>query len=163
MCNIRVFLVMTILLGAMASPASDKHTPAPDHLEGWLPVTQQDLEVKDIPGSPGAPAIQLYYSYYKDDDGHFEFEYRRIKVLREGGKKYADVEIPIDPGDSLLELKARTIRPDGTIVDFKDKPFEKTVRKSRGIKIVALVFTFPEVSTGCILEYRYKINLLRSE
>ena len=58
-----------------------------DKLEEWLPITEQDRQVKDIPGNPGASAIQLYYSYYKDEDAGFLFVYRRIKILRESGRK----------------------------------------------------------------------------
>jgi|SRR5947209_5880968 len=43
------------------------------------------------------------------------------KILRVPGKQYADIEIEIGPDRSLRELQARTIHPDGTIIDFKDK------------------------------------------
>lgn len=125
----------------------------------WLPVTQQDWEVKDVPVSPGAPAIQLYYSYYKDDNDAFISVYRRIKVLRENGRRYADVEIQIEPGVSLKELAARTLHQDGTIADFKGKPFEKTIIKTRGIKFTAKTFTLPYASAGSIVEYKYTLGL----
>ena len=128
-------------------------------LPDWLPITQQDQEIKDVPGSPGASAIQLYYSYAKDDNDAFISVYRRIKVLREGGKKYGDVEIEIDPGASLKELAARTIRSDGTITDFKGKPFEKTIIKTRGVKIVEKAFTLADVDVGSIVEYKYTLGL----
>src|SRR5258708_39718347 len=57
--------------------------------QGWLPVTQQDWAVKEVPYNPWAPAIQLYFRYYKNDNDSFISAYRRIKVLREAGKKYA--------------------------------------------------------------------------
>src|SRR5947207_5528114 len=137
-----------------------------DKLEEWLSVTEQDRQVKDIPGNPGASAIQLYYSYYKDEDAGFLFVYRRIKILRDSGRKYADAEIELGPQfsfsrfqTSLRELKARTIHPDGSIVEFKDKVFEKTVYKRREVKIAIKAFTFPEVTIGSIVEYRYTLLL----
>ena len=131
--------------------------------EDWLPITPQDLSVNSVPGNPGAPAIQLYYSHMINDeqlaeDGGYAFYYRRIKILNDKGLRYADVEIPIFPGESLSSLKARTIHPDGKIIDFTGKPFEKTLIKGRGLKIQAKTFTLPEVTAGSIVEFRWKID-----
>src|SRR5882724_1429726 len=124
--------------------------------EDWLPVTKEDLQLQQVPGDPGAPAIQLYYANYIDDSQDYEFIYYRIKILNESGKKYADVEITGTIGSEIANLKARTIHPDGTIVEFTGKPFEKTVFKGRGIKLSAKAFTLPEVTVGSIVEYKYK-------
>src|SRR5215471_17652201 len=66
--------------------------PAYAQKQSWLPVTAADMGIKEAPGNPGAPAIQIYYAqniddYHEDDQG--EYIYRRIKVLAEKGKKYA--------------------------------------------------------------------------
>ena len=127
--------------------------------EAWLPVADQDLTIKDVPGNPAAPAIRLYYSYLRDDDKKFELSYERIKILNDAGKRYADVEIPLEPKDSLKELKARTIHPDGSIVEFTGKPFEKTLLKARGLKYLAETFTLPEATVGSIIEYSYALNM----
>jgi len=128
--------------------------------EGWQPVTPQDLQVKEVPGDPGASAIQLYYADYIDDNNHSEFFYHRIKVLNDKGKSYADVEIPIFlPGSSISDLKARTIHPDGKIVEFSGKAFEKTIIKGQGIKYLAKTFTFPEVTVGSIVEYKFLLMM----
>ena len=131
--------------------------------EGWLPITDQDLTVKEVPGDPGAAAIQLFYSDIIDDQNHSELFYHRVKILTEKGRQpqpdgYADVEIPILPGFSVSDLKARTVHPDGTVVEFTGKPFQKTVVKGKGIKVLAKTFTMPEVTVGSIIEYRYRVN-----
>ncbi len=129
--------------------------------EDWLPVTQQDQQVKEVPGVPGAKAIQLYYAHYIDDNNHSQFFYNRIKILTEAGKDvrgYADVEIPVLPFFSVNNLKARTIHPDGTIVEFTGKPFEKTIIKGKGFKFLAKTFSMPEVTVGSIVEYKYRIE-----
>ena len=125
--------------------------------EDWQPITPQDLQIKEVPGNPGAPAIQLYYADYIDDSSHSEFYYERIKILNDKGTKYADVEIQIPPLGSITGLKARTIHPDGKIVEFSGKPFEKTIIKGKGIKYVAKTFTMPEATVGSIVEYKYKL------
>jgi len=126
--------------------------------EDWLPVTPQDLQMKEVPGNPGASAIQLYFADYIDDDEQTEFFYHRIKILNDKGKQYADVEIEIPPEGSVGGIKARTIHPDGSIVDFTGKPFQKTLIKGRGIKFLADTLTMPDVTPGSIVEYKYKVT-----
>lgn len=135
--------------------------------EDWLPVTPQDLQYKEVPGNKGASAVRLYYAQHINDNTSSWFVYERIKILNEKalnpdarGKTYADVEIPLfnfeDIVETITDLKARTIKPDGTIVDFTGKPFEKTIYKSRGNKIAVKAFSMPEVSVGSIVEYRFR-------
>ena len=52
--------------------------------------------------------------------------------------------------------RARTIHPDGSIVNFEGKPFEKTIVKASGYKYLAKTFTLPDVHPGSIIEYRYR-------
>src|SRR6478752_2155988 len=152
-----LFLIAGLNLAAKDKD-KDKESPG-----GWLPITPQELQVKEVPNDPGADAIQLYMAYYKDDDAKFISVYKRIKILREGalqpGKNLVDVEISLEPGQSLKELAARTIHPDQKILDFTGKPFEKTIFKTRGIKFLAQAFTLPDVTVGSIIEYRYVIAL----
>jgi hypothetical protein len=129
--------------------------------EAWLPITPQDLAVREVPGNPGAPAIQLYYSQYIDDNdanNEGEYIYHRIKILNEKGNKYADVEIRLPEDFTLSDLKARTIHPDGKIIDFTGKAFDKVIARGKGFKYLAKTLTLPDVTLGSILEYRYKLN-----
>jgi len=160
MSRARVFVISLLLISGLNLAAKDKDKESP---VDWLPITQQDLAVKDVPHDPGADAIQLYMSYYKDDDAKFVSVYKRIKILRQGaleaGRKLVDVEIPIEPGQSLKELTARTIHPDQKIVEFTGKPFERVLIKRRGVKYTAKTFSLPDVTVGSIIEYRYLISL----
>src|SRR5260221_13164921 len=126
--------------------------------EDWLPITQQDIRIKEVPGIPGADAIQLYYADYIDDQEQTEFFYRRIKVLNDKGNRFADVEVLVPPEGSISGLKARTVHPDGKIIEFAGKPYQKTLLKGRGIKVLARTFTMPDVTVGSIIEYKYKID-----
>ncbi len=85
----------------------------------------------------------------------------RLKVLTEGGKDYANVELPYGNdrvGFTVDSIGGRTIHRDGTVIPFTGKPYEKLVEKGRGYKIKAKVFTLPAVEVGSILEYRYKLH-----
>jgi hypothetical protein len=148
---VRLFLPFVLLLTVLIAPASAQK-------EDWQPISQHDLEIKVVPGNPGADAVQLYYADFINDEEQTEFFYHRIKVLNEKGKRHADVELTVPPGGSISSLKARTIQPDGKITEFTGKPFQKTVIKARGVKILAKAFTMPEVSVGSIIEYKYKID-----
>lgn len=162
MLRARAFVMSLLLISGLNLAAKDKdkdkESPA-----GWLPITQQDLAVKDVPHDPGADAIQLYMSYYQDDDAKFISVYKRIKILRQGAldpsRKLVDVEIAIEPGQSLKELAARTIHPDQKIIEFTGKPFERVLIKTRGVKYTAKTFSLPDVTVGSIVEYRYRIAL----
>jgi hypothetical protein len=155
MLRVRLLLFLFLLLAVSSSFAGkDKEKP-----EGWLPVTQQDWDTKTVPNDPGAGAVQLYFAYYKDDDAKFVRAYHRIKILNEAGKDQADIKIELNPDESLKDLAARTIHPDGSIVEFAGKPFEKLLAKSRGVKYVVKTFTLPEITVGSIIEYRYVLGL----
>ena len=156
------FLALLLLTTPVFAGNKDKEK-ASDKPEGWLPITAQDFAVQEVPRDPGADAIQLYMSYFKDEDAGFVAVYKRIKILRAGalqpGRGIVDVEIPIGPRETLKELAARTIHPDQSIVDYTGKPFEKTRIKTRGVKYVAKSFTLPDVTVGSIVEYRYVTTL----
>jgi hypothetical protein len=124
----------------------------------WLEVTAQDREIKEAPGDPGASAIQLFFADYRDDDVKYQFIYHRIKILTEEGKKHANVEIPIFPWYHFDGVKARTIHPDGSIVEFTGKPLEKVIAKTRDIKFLAQTLTIPDVTVGSIIEYKYRYS-----
>src|SRR5947209_6074930 len=129
---------------------------------GFQPISPDELKMTSEPKAPGAPAIILYRQVDRDDRGQTAHEdvYFRIKILTEEGRKYADVEIPFfkDQG-SVVGIHARTIRPDGTVVDFNGKAFDKMIVKARGVKYMAKTFTLPDVQPGCILEYYYTTDL----
>src|SRR5271170_2845856 len=88
---------------------------------GFQPVSRDELKMTSEPLAPGAPAIILYRQVDKDDNIHtpHEDDYIRIKILTEEGRKHADVEIPfLKETEDIANVKARTIRADGSIVDF---------------------------------------------
>ena len=55
-------------------------------------------------------------------------------------------------------IRARTIRPDGSVVNFDGKIYEKSLVRNRSIKFLAKTFTLPEVQPGSIIEYFYSYD-----
>lgn len=118
--------------------------------------------MKNVMGAPGASAVRLYFSYYKDDNDAFVSVYERIKILSDAALKPggpADVSIPVMPGQSLKGLKARTVHPDGSIDEFAGEPFQKVAFKTRGVRSTVQTFTLPNVTVGSIVEWSYLIRL----
>ena len=130
----------------------------PSFAEDFKPISPEELAMKDNPASPGSHAMILELSRVKNDDQASVESYYRIKIFTEEGKKRADVEIPFWKmlGKDITGIKARTIRPDGSIVPFNGKIYEKTIVKGRDLKYLAKTFTLPEVQPGSIIEYKYR-------
>jgi Domain of Unknown Function with PDB structure (DUF3857)/Transglutaminase-like superfamily len=126
----------------------------------WLPVSPDELQMTSEPQAPGAPAVILYRQVDRDDSHNFEDVYVRVKILTEAGLKYANVQIPFIKGsERISNLQARTIRPDGSVVNFTDAVYEQPILKSGSVGYLAKAFTLPQAEVGSILEYRYVRNL----
>lgn len=135
--------------------------------------TKEELAMTSVPGQPGAAAVVLYREEITDDDAHATYYYDRIKILKEEGKKYANVELNYYSysGDwgwersnmKVADIVGRTIHPDGTIVPFTGKPYLKTIEKIDDdygtAKRQEMVFTMPDVTPGSIIEYRYATQI----
>ncbi len=131
--------------------------------DDWLPIDPADLKMTTEPKAPGAPAIYLYRQVDRKESGranHTEAYYFRIKILAEEGRKYGNIEIPyLRSVGGISNIRARTIHPDGTIVNFDGKIFENTIVKSKTLKYQAKTFTMPDVQVGSIVEYRFIYDL----
>ena len=131
--------------------------------DGFQPVSAEELKFTSEPLAPGAPAIILYHQVDRDDSVRgtaHQYNYMRIKILTEEGRKYADVELPFfKASEDIVHINARTVKPDGSIVNFDGKVFEKSLVKARRGEYSAKTFTLPAVEVGGIIEYFYTIDL----
>jgi hypothetical protein len=130
----------------------------------WTVPTPEELSMTSQPEVPGAAAVYLFREETTEDNLHMFSTYVRLKVLTERGKEYANVELGYahssEGGSSDIDnIQGRTIHPDGTIIPFTGKPYEKLVEKTQGVRFMAKVFTLPDVEVGSIIEYRYKLRL----
>ena len=142
--------------------------------DDWQPINPADLALKDNPAQPGADAMILYRESKVDakdlvSRGDSDTEYIRIKIFTKAGLDYANIKIPYVTGSGnvwlpgnlegnevqIVDIRARTIHPDGSITDFHGKVLDKVVESAAGYKVRAATFSFPDVQPGCIIEYRY--------
>ena len=125
----------------------------------WQQPTPDELKMTSEPAAPNADAVYLYREETTDDKLHVESVYVRIKILRDEGKKYGDVEIIGSSNYSgITDIQGRTIHSDGTAIPITGKPYEKLFFKTAKMQYRAKVFSLPDVETGSILEYRYKLR-----
>lgn len=147
-----VSLGLLLLLFAYARPTASK--------EDWPPIPPEELAMKDNPASPGSHAMILYREEiddHKDATNIYWDTHYRIKIFTEQGKKHADIEIPFVKGfNHIKDIRARTVHPDGKIIDFSGQVYEKTVVKYHDVKVLVKTFTLPDVQPGSIIEYRYR-------
>ena len=145
-----------LLLGMMSPPLARAG-------DVFQPPSSEELQMKTEPNAPGAPAVILYRQVDRDDRQGSEHEnvYVRTKILTEEGRKYADIEIPFNKGsgNNVVNIRARTVRPDGSIVNYDGKVYEKSIVKAKGLRYMAKTFTLPDVQVGSIIEYSYTIDL----
>ena len=143
---------LSLLLPLLAVPARAQ----------WTPPTPEELSMTSQSQVPGAPAVYLFREETSEDNLHMYSVYVRLKVLTEAGKEHANVELRYFAGNAfnanIDSIAGRTIEPDGRIVPFTGKPYQKLIVKQNTARYMAKVFTMPDVEVGSILEYRYKIR-----
>jgi hypothetical protein len=138
---------ITIALYPFSSKASDD----------WKPVDPGELSLKAPTVEKDADAEALFWEVRIDDnpEGDLIFDhYIRIKVFTERGREsQSKIDIPfgnLGSGEvKIRDIAARTIKPDGTIVELKkDDVFERTIVKVSGAKMKAKSFAMPAVEVG---------------
>jgi hypothetical protein len=141
-----------LLVFALAVPAAGQKE------KDWLPISAEEMALKDCAQQPGAPAVFLWREVVTDDNERQMLYHYRLKVLTPAGKERANIEIPFVKGRFKIdELKARVVRPDGRSEEFKGRLFEKTAVRAGGLKVKVMTFALPDVDVGSIIEYRYRL------
>jgi hypothetical protein len=130
----------------------------------WKPVDPADLASKTPVVDKDADAEALFWEVHVAD----EFQdreaktvmnhYVRIKIFTERGREsQSRIDLPFLARWRITDITARTIKPDGSIVELKKADvFEKSLVKSGDLKIKAKSFSMPSVEVGSIIEYRWK-------
>jgi len=136
----------------------------------WRPIEPAHLAMKTPGIDAQADAEVLYWEVRIEDRvqlpdifviySHYIYShYLRTKIFTDkGAKDQGTVEIPYFSRTNISDFAARTIQPDGTIVDLqRDDMRESDVYKGkkrarRKVKSLA----FPAVKPGSIIEYRYR-------
>src|SRR5713226_10018856 len=129
--------------------------------EEWRPVEPAELALKKPLVDPDADAEAIFWDIRVDDGGESNLvlsHYIRIKIFTERGREQeSKIDIPFFSGTKIKDVAARTIKPDGSIVELaKEEVVEKTVVKVGGLKLRTKSFAFPAIEPGAIIEYKWK-------
>ena len=152
----------TILLALVCSTIAA--TPSYAAGDDWRPIDPANLALKSPTVERDADAEAIFWEVRVMDeiDGYtirtVLWHYIRIKVFTERGKEsQSRIDIPYIGNHKIKDIAARTIKPDGTILELgKDAIFDRTIAKVGRAKFNAKTFTLPGVEPGVIIEYRWK-------
>lgn len=155
--SISCLLVITLVLGSLGTHWSTANAAA----EEWRPLDPAHLGLKAAVVEPNADAEAIFWDIRVDDGGQDDLvlsHYVRIKIFNERGReKHSKIDIPYISGVKIKDVAARTIKPDGAIVELaKQDIIEKTVVKVSGMKLRTKTFAFPGIEPGAIIEYKWK-------
>ena len=147
-------------LGLAASAATFGLLDAPGQTPVvWPAVPVEELTLKDDAVEPGSAAMILEYEVESDNNKSNETLYKRIKIFREEGKKFADVEIRYLQKFTKVEgIRARVTSPSGKAEDFNGAIYDKEIAKAKKFLYNAKTFTLPNVEVGSVIEYGYSLH-----
>jgi hypothetical protein len=137
--------------------------PAQAQVQSWKPIDPAHVELKAPVVEKDADAEGIFWEiYYKDEfDGSNAYKifsnYVRIKIFSQRGvENHGKVDIVYANRGDVRNIAARTIKPDGSIVEMKkDAVFDREIVRLSGLKVKAKSFALPAVEPGVIVEYRW--------
>jgi len=136
--------------------------------QAWKPFTDAERSATAPKVDKNADAEMMFWDVFVTDEidgpergAHVTTNYKRIKVYNDrGAEAQAKVTIPFSRvrRSSIADVKGRTIKPDGTIIELKgDQIFENVVAKfGKSTKVKAKTFSLPGVVPGAIIEYSWR-------
>ena len=131
----------------------------------WKPVDPAQLALAAPKVQPGADAEAFFWEVRVADGLVYEtgltttFEqYIRVKIFTDRGREmFATVNIPYASNVTVRDVAARTIKPDGAILELKKEDvYRRTLVKANDLKVQVISFVVPGIETGVIVEYRWR-------
>lgn len=117
---------------------------------------------------PEDGAVVLYEKQFNklflDSDWEVNVEesyHRAVLYFNDKAEDEATQSIRLNPEIELLDFKARTIKPNGEIIELTKDDLHPTQLKPRYVEFTddkSVKFTFPGIERGAILEYYYKVE-----
>ena len=159
----RIFSILLLLMMG--------HSVSAQKLPGFGKIDKEDLEMKDCEFDKGADALilldwcEMHYDRGTAGITLFKTVYvhrTRIKILKEKGMSYADVEIPFvsrNNNERILKVDAYTYNLDeaGKVKSTsvgKSSIYTKKIDRN----LSRLIIAFPEVKVGSVIEYRFEME-----
>ncbi len=138
---------------------------APAKAVDWRPIDPAVLALDTPKIDPDADAEAIFWDIWIADQAQgsmlqtIRTHYLRIKIFTERGvEDHSTIDLSnVVSTMRILNLKGRTIKPDGSIVKLeKANIFERDVVKTGDIKMRKRSFSMPNVEVGDIIEYQWR-------
>ena len=156
-----LFLLLNCIFGSVANAQKFKE-------HNWFKASAHTI----IPDSlMDEDAVMIYNKQFIYNDiiditnGKFSSKktvMQKVKILTEKGlDKYSKVFVNLSPGEKIVVVDARTIKPNGNVVDFKTDDIKKLTYKSpyyTGFRFQQLRFSIPDVEVGDEVEIVYTLK-----
>lgn len=162
--RIAVVVVLCILLAAGVAIAKGKSKSGAKAKtypnDGFPKISEAEMALTEVPFAPGAPAVLLLNAEQNqwEEINRIRMNYfRRLKILTEDGiEDYADFEYNLQGGWRIKKAEARTVLPDGTVVDASDGVF---IERSKSTGIQEIRVAFPQAQVGAILDLHITLTV----
>ncbi|MCP4667955.1 MAG: DUF3857 domain-containing protein, partial [Deltaproteobacteria bacterium] len=157
-CDFTIIALMLLLPAGAWAKKKDVFTWEEVPAEHWAIAEDSARQIFD--------AAMIFEKITADDEKMDEHEcyrtiYRRIRILNEAGREWADVKVPIFFDEQEIEkIQGRTLLPDGTVIELQeDQIFKKEAVRVKRDKVHEYSFSLPGVTDDCIVEYMMKIRM----
>jgi len=136
----------------------------PSQAATFPPITDAQKQLTEVVGSPDAEAVVLRAEaeFWMMDTQNRRpnstlHVWRRIKILTaEGTETFGEVRIPHSRQVRLSNFEARTVLPDGTLIEVpEDAVFRQASSRSQREFVTAVAF--PKIEPGAILDWSYDL------
>jgi hypothetical protein len=155
-------LVVSVCAGAARSTSAD--TPELGHRD-WRPLDLKDASLKAPVVEKDADAEALFWEVHTSDEYSgqtysIQDHYVRLKIFtRRGADTQGRVEIPFQWWQYVSDVRGRTIKADGTILELRSADvFERSLRRSGHHQSTVKAFSLPGVEAGAIVEYQWRVR-----
>lgn len=152
----KIFPLVIISLFANLIKAQTTTTPL-RQVQPFGKIDTADLRMKSCDFEKDANAMVLFDfgDIYVDQSGTTIFvRHKRIKIFNDNGKDEANINI--EYVDGIQDIEAETINFDGKTIEYTPVDsrliYKEKINKYRR----SLVFTFPAVKPGSVIEFQYK-------
>ncbi len=157
----RRFVFLAVLLASLPAMAEKKKINDLLLSGEFPPIDESQKTLAEVPFAKGAPAAvllaarQCEWTWLDNDLMLRMHEVRRVKILTEAGVK-SDGDLSFDLYGSwrVKKVEARTVLPDGTVVDASGGVHRE--RSEAGVEAIRVAF--PRVQVGAILDFRIETN-----
>jgi hypothetical protein len=126
--------------------------------QDWRPVTPPELK-SEAAVEKTADAEALFWDVHieQSESKTVLSHYIRIKIFTDHGvETQGRVDLPYAGRNSIKDIHARTIQADGSAIELKpDAIFERSIVKSKKVKVQAKSFALPSVKPGVLIDYQW--------